>query len=251
MALIEIERKDGVAKVILNNGTTNAINMDLVTELYEKVIGLKDDPSVKALVLMSNNDKFFCIGFDLPFLFEQDRGGVMRFYQTVNRLCIELYAYPKPTVAAVKGHAIAGGCILTLCCDYRFIADGRKLMGLNEIKLGLPVPYPATCILQQIVGDRWAREIMESGDFYPAEASLKMGLVDEVLPIDQVLPRAMEKARSLGTMTVKACHMIKRNRVDGVKGRILARLEAREMFFLECFFSDEARALIREALKKF
>ena len=99
----------------------------------------------------------------------------------------KLFTFPKPTAAAISGHAIAGGCILTLCCDYRYIAEGRKLMGLNEIKLGVPVPYVADCILRSLVGFRHAREIMESGDFYQPETSFQKGLVDAVLPLENVL----------------------------------------------------------------
>ena len=104
-----------------------------------------------------------------------------------NQVCMELYTMPKPTVAAVTGHAIAGGCILALCCDYRFAAEGRKLMGLNEIRLGVPVPYLADCVLRQIVGARNAREIMETGEFYLPEQSLQIGMIDRVLPLEKVV----------------------------------------------------------------
>lgn len=77
---------------------------------------------------------------------------------------LALYTLPKPVVAAITGHAIAGGCILALCCDYRFISEGRKLMGLNEVKLGVPVPYLADRVLHALVGTRYAREIIESGE---------------------------------------------------------------------------------------
>jgi enoyl-CoA hydratase/carnithine racemase len=251
MSLIEREDMEGVTRLVLKNGVTNPISLEFVQELHGLVVEARDDPSVRSLVMVSGNDKFFSIGFDLPTLSKQGKEDVMLFYQSFNRLTIDLFTMPKPTVAALKGHAIAGGCILALCFDYRYMAEGRKLMGLNEVKLGLPVPYPADNILRHLVGDSHARDIMEGGEFFEAEDSLKMGLVDEVLPMEKVLERSMEKAKQLGGMPEIAFSMIKQNRVEPVKGRILARLEQRELYFLECFFSEGTQALIKEAVMKF
>jgi len=130
---------------------------------------IKHDANVKGIVLTSSNEKFFSIGFDIPGLFEFSKEDLSNFYRSFNQLSIALNTLPKPTIAAITGHAIAGGCILALCCDYRFIAEGRKLMGPNEIKLGVPIPYPADCILRSLVGTRNAREITDNGDFYEPE----------------------------------------------------------------------------------
>jgi enoyl-CoA hydratase/carnithine racemase len=158
---------------------------------------------------------------------------------------------PKPTVAAIAGHAIAGGCILALCCDYRVIGDGRKLMGLNEIKLGVPVPYVADRILRDLVGGRHARQVVESGDFYRPEEALSLGLVDQVCPAEQVLSQAIDRASQLGSSSPEAFAMIKRNRVERLEAEILARLEDKEGLFVERWYSEEARARLREAMEKF
>jgi enoyl-CoA hydratase/carnithine racemase len=202
-------------------------------------------------MLGSSNEKFFAIGFDIPQLFDLSRQDFESFYRAFNRLCLGLYTLPKPTVAAITGHAIAGGCILALCCDYRFIAAGRKLMGLNEIKLGVPVPYLADCLLRCIAGVRNAREIAESGEFYQPAESLQMGMVDRVLPLEQVLPDAIEKARSLGALPQEAYAIIKRNRVEEVETRVLTHLEDKMQLFLERWYSDATRERLREAVARF
>ena len=145
MQMIHVEYNDGVAIVRLNRPVTNALNLQLVEELAGTLKQVTCKSDVRSLVLGSSNDKFFSIGFDIPQLFERTREDFTFFYHTFNQMCLDLYTLSKPTIAAITGHAIAGGCILALCCDYRFIADGRKLMGLNEIKLGVPVPYLADC----------------------------------------------------------------------------------------------------------
>jgi enoyl-CoA hydratase/carnithine racemase len=251
MKMIEIVRDDTVDVVKLDRGVTNALSLQLVREIAEALQAVKSDPSARGLVLTSSNEKFFSIGFDIPQLFELSREDFTVFYRAINRTCIDLFTLPKPTVAAIGGHAIAGGCILALCCDYRIIADGHKLMGLNEIKLGVSVPYPADCILRSLVGVRGARDIMESGEFYPPEELLEIGMVDQVLPLTEVLPRAIEKAKLLGSMPQEAYRMIKGNRTEIVEAEILARLEEKEDSFMDCWFSDEARKRLKEAMEKF
>jgi enoyl-CoA hydratase/carnithine racemase len=251
MRLILVEQCDGATVVRLHRGVTNALDLQCVNDLAEVVGEARSDPDVRSLVLTSANDKFFSIGFDIPQLVALGRDEFRHFFRTFNRVCLDLYTLPKPTVAAITGHAIAGGCILALCCDYRLIAEGRKLMGLNEVKLGLPVPYPADCMLRSLIGSRHAREVMESGEFYLPEASLGMGMVDQVLALEQVVERAVEKAVGLGSLPAVAYGMIKRNRVEVVEAEILAQQEEKERLFLDCWTSEEARRRLREAAEKF
>ncbi|UCG92083.1 MAG: hypothetical protein JSV97_13690, partial [candidate division WOR-3 bacterium] len=129
--------------------------------------------------------------------------------------------------------------------------EGKNKMGLNEIKLGVPVPYLADCILRQIVGYRNAREIMDTGEFYEPENLLQLGIVDMVLSVEQVLAQSIEKAKLLGSMPHNAFAMIKCNRVEMVKLEALSKLQEKEQFFLECWYSEETRKRLREAIAKF
>ena len=249
--MIDVNYNKFVAVVKLNRGVTNAMNAELIRELADTLEKLRTMPDVRAIVLSSNNEKFFSIGLDIPQLYDLAEEAFREFYKAFNRVCMELYTLPKPTVAGITGHAIAGGCILALCCDYRMIAEGRKLMGLNEIKLGVPVPYVADCILKSIVGRREAQEMMKSGEFYQSEVLLKKGLVDEVVPQAEVIARAMEKAEILSSMPPEVYRKTKEDRIEQVEVRIRARLEEKERDFIEMWFSDEARKRLREAMEKF
>lgn len=251
MKLIRAEHRDKVAVLKLNRGVTNALNLQMVNQLAENLQEVRDNSDLCSLVLGSSNDKFFSIGFDIPELFELSRKEFRVFYQAFNRVSMDLYTLPKPTIAALTGHAIAGGCILALCCDYRFIAEGHRLMGLNEVKLGIPVPYPGACVLRHLVGARNAREIMGCGEFYHPEESSQLGMVDQVLLLKQVLPKATEKAELLGALPQKAFATIKLNRVGVVKAQVKKQLSKRERIFMDCWFSDEARELLIDAMNKF
>jgi enoyl-CoA hydratase/carnithine racemase len=249
--LIRKELRDGVAIVALDHGVTNPLGPEMNKALRETLKSLKDDPDARALVLSSANEKFFSIGLAIPELFPLSKPDFATFFQAFNLLCLELFTFPKPTVAALTGHALAGGFILTTCCDYRLIAKGRKLMGMNEVKLGVPVPYAADRILRELVGGRAAREICDTGEFYPPEAALRLGLVDEVLPLADVLPRAVEKARTLGSAPFPAYAETKRNRVEQVKADILARMEEKDRLFVDVWYAPEARERLKAAMEKF
>jgi enoyl-CoA hydratase/carnithine racemase len=251
MDLVSLERRHSVAILQLARGVTNAINSEMIAELSGALDEVKDDPETVAMVLSTANRKFFSIGLDIPWLFPLSREDFTDFYKAFNRLCIDLFTLPKPTVAAIAGHATAGGCILALCCDYRFLSGGRKLMGLNEIKLGVPIPYPTDRIVRHLLGDRIARDITETGDFYEGEKLLQLGMVDGILGPEQLLAASIEKARSLGADHPAAFARIKENRTGPVVEEIQARLIEKERQFVELWYSPACRQRLKEAIDKF
>lgn len=250
MEMIHVEYHDTVALMKLNRGTTNALNLELITELSES-LKIAQDPHVHGLVVTSSNEKFFSIGYDVRELYSTSREEFSVFYHAFNQFCLDLYTLPKPTVAAITGHAIAGGCAITMCCDYRFIGEGRKLMGFNVVKLGLPLPYLVQCILLNTVGARIARDIADTGDFYSPDQLLHMGMVDSVVPSEEVIPRSLEKAQSLSVLPQKAFAMTKRDRIEKVEQQVRLHLEEKEKDFVECWSSLETKKLLREAMEKF
>jgi enoyl-CoA hydratase/carnithine racemase len=248
---VRVESERGVAVVRLSRGITNAINLELVNELLQVINVAKLDAAICGLVLASANDKFFSIGFDIPQLYDLPQDEFAIFYRAFNRLCLDLYTLPKPSAAAITGHATAGGCILALCCDYRMVAQGHKLMGLNEIKLGVPVPHAADRILRQLVGQRNARDIIDSGAFYNPEQSLDLGLIDQVLPLAEVIPATIEKVYGLGSHPREAFAEIKRSRTEPVRQLVEPRLEETDRTFIDCWYTDETRHHLQEAMSKF
>ena len=249
--MVHTEYEKGVALIRLDRGITNALNQKIVNELLESLEKVKKDSEVRSIVLSSSNDKFFCIGYDVKELYTVSKEEFSTFFKTFNKVCMTLYTLPKPTIAAITGHAIAGGCALALCCDYRFIAEGRKLMGFNVLKLGLPVPYLINCILQRTVGTRVTRDIADTGELYPPEQLLEMGMVDCVLPLKDVVPHSLEKAQQLGALPQKSYAITKRDRVEWIEVQVIKHLTEKELLFVECFFSDDARSLLKEAMEKF
>ena len=244
--------KEGVVAIVrLAKGVTNPIGMQLVDELLARVMEVRDDPEVGALMLTSESDRFLSIGLDLPELMGYDRVKFTEFINKFDRLCVELYSLPKPTVVAIRGHATAGGAILALCGDHRVMTSGRAVMGLNEVRLGVTVPYTTDCMLRDLVGSRIAREVMEVGDFYGPNELLAKGLVDQVVPPDQVLFVARELTTSLAASPPRAYAAIKANRTAPVVAAIEVKLQAKEDEFVDMWYSEPAQEQLREAVQKF
>jgi len=248
MSKVVVEDHDKLAIIRLNNGVTNAIGPALVEDLSAAV---KQMEGQFHGVMLAGGEKFLSLGFDLPELLKLDRDGVKRFFYEFNQAAFNLFALPLPTACAIAGHAIAGGTILSLTCDYRFAAEGKKLMGVNEVKLGVPVPYLADMILRQIVGDRAATEMLYRGEFITASEAGQINLVDEVLPQEKVEDRALEKVAELAALPRPAFEAIKANRVEAIRIRFEENYKTKHETFLDCWFTEQSQELLVEAAKKF
>ncbi len=248
MSKVVIESRENVAIVRLNNGVTNAINTELVDDLSRAIHQVKIE--YKGMVL-AGGTKFFCIGLDLPVLLKLDRAGMGKFWDKFDQVIADLYTLPIPTVCAVAGHAVAGGAILALTCDYRFVASGRKFIGLNEIKIGVPVPYLPDLMLRQIVGDRAATEVVYRGEMVEPQAALEIGMVDDVLSADDLEAQAVEKIAELAALSQPAFGFIKENRVRDNHHKFVIERESNKEQFLDCWFQESVRELLREAAQKF
>ena len=248
MEKVKLEQHKDVALLRLDNKVTNAINTETVENLSAAVNRIKAE--FRGLVL-AGGEKFFSMGFDLPALLKLDRSGMTEFFYRFNQVVFDIYTLPMPTACAITGHAIAGGTILASSCDYRFLASGRKLMGLNEIKLGVPVPYLSDLMLRQSVGDRAATEMIYQGEFIEPINAGKIGLVDEVLYQDKVESRAIEKITKLAALPGQAFAAIKANRVEAIRLAYEKNYKVKNEIFLDCWFSQPVQELLSKAAEKF
>lgn len=251
MDFITFHTIDSIAIIELNRGATNAINLTLVDECTELVYSLAGKETVEGLILSSASERFFSIGFDVPALYPLAPDEFEKFYKRFNRLCLALYALPMPTVAAISGHATGGGCILALCCDFRVMSEGHKLIGLPEITLGVPVPFPADRMLRQLLGDREASRLMYSGEFIPAAEAQRIGLVDEVVESHELRAAAKRKIETVLVTSLSAFATIKGNRIYSTKMEIEQMLVEKESLFIDMWYSGEARTLLKKIFGKY
>lgn len=245
---IDVAKQDNISVLSLNNGVTNAISPQMVKELSAALKTIQHDS--KGLVLCGG-EKFFSIGLDLPALIELDQEAMAAFWEEFNQLILDLYIFPLPAVSALSGHAVAGGNILALTSDYRFAASESRKIGLNEITLGIPVPFLPDMLLKQVVGERRAIRMMYSGAFISLSEAEAIGLVDELHPVETLQQAAVEKVAAMAKLQPAAFAAIKANYTEAVKQRYLKEAVAQNAAFLDCWFNDQVQAGLREAAKNF
>lgn len=248
MSLVILESHGNLGIVRLNNGSTNAVNLDMIQDLSGALDRVKMD--FKGMVL-TGGEKFFSIGFDLPELLKLDRKKMGEFFYKFNQVVFELLTLPVPTCAAVTAHAIAGGAILMLACDFRIAASGRVLIGLNEVKLGVPAPYLPDLVLRQIAGDQVASDMLYTGAFLDSTEAGRRGVIHNVLPKSEVETKALERVSEIASLPMKAFSAAKANRVESICKRYNDNFRARNEQFLDCWFNDNTQELLREAATKF
>ena len=248
MPAVVLEAKGPIAVLRLSNGVINAVGSEVLSDLERLLPEVRK--GFRGLVL-AGNPKFFSIGLALPELLALDRDGMADFWHRFEDVVLQLYTLPIPTAAAIAGHAPAAGTILALACDFRFLATGKKLIGLNEMTIGLPVPFLADLMLRQAVGDRAATEIEYSGDLIVPEKAEAIALVDGLYPEGDVEPKAIAKISALIDRPPFGFSLTKQHRTRDIRSRFLSGRATINSTFLECWFSSPVQEILKEASKKF
>ncbi|WP_437919356.1 enoyl-CoA hydratase/isomerase family protein [Sphingobacterium sp. LRF_L2] len=192
---IKAQTTDHITYIGLDRGKSNALHLEMIIELIEELDKAKNDPAIEAIIL-HGKEGFFSAGLDLITLYQYDESTMTIFWNSFMELIYNLTAFPKPSVASITGHSPAGGCVLALCCDYRVMAEGNYIIGLNEVPVGIVVPHSIFNLYSFWVGQSKAhRNLLEGKLLSPLEA-LQIGLIDETVPPDRIHTTATRKAKS-------------------------------------------------------
>lgn len=204
-----------------------------------------------ALVIASSQ-RLFSAGWDLPIVRALRREEMLAFLGGFCGLVRELFTFPAPVVAALPGHAIAGGLIVAATADERIAAEGKGELGLSEVALGVPIPRACYEVFRHVLGDRGAERLATAGDNVSVARAYEIGLVDRIVPAEDLLTAAVERARQLAGRSRAAYAEIKRRARADALFRFDSALEGDP--FLDFWFSDEARrrvdALVARLTKK-
>jgi enoyl-CoA hydratase/carnithine racemase len=209
MNFVYSSRKDGIATVTLHRGKVNALNEPMVEELTDCFRNVETDNEVHSIIF-TGSGKFFSFGFDVPEFLHYPKKDFIRYLEKFTNLYTYLFQFPKPIVAALNGHTIAGGCMLATACDFRLMASGKGKIGLNEITFGAPVFTGSVEMLRFCVGSRNAQQILYSGAMYSAEEAFELGLVDHVSSEDTLEKDARKVAKELGEKASLAFASVKK-----------------------------------------
>ncbi len=212
--MIELEDRDGVRILSLNRPPSNNLSGALLDRLAQAAKDAAADPAVRAVVLRSALPKYFSAGLDGNDLVDGEGRPQTKIFERLLAMYRAWIELPKPTVAAVDGYALAGGCIVAMTCDFRLIAQETGRMALNEVKLGLsPTPIFLSRLLTIGVSPTGVRQLALKGRTLRAEEALEVGLVDRVVPSADLTNEAFAEARSLMRLPPLAYGTVKRHLV--------------------------------------
>jgi enoyl-CoA hydratase/carnithine racemase len=234
---VSVERgEDGVAVVRLDRPKMNALSTDLLDELHAVARELTEDPP--GAVVIWGGERIFAAGAEISEFGGPQEAAVIggKFRAALDAIA----AIPRATIAAINGYALGGGCELALACDFRICAEGAKL-GQPEILLGIIPGGGGTQRLPRLIGPARAKDMIFTGRQVPADEALTIGLVDQVVPADQVLSAAREYAAALAQGAVVG-HALAKDAIDrGLERELGIGLTMEQENFVEVFRSADAK----------
>jgi enoyl-CoA hydratase len=248
--LVTVERRGRVAVLHFERPPVNAIDIDAARALAGAFGDAADDDDAGAIVITGAGD-CFCAGLDLKAVPTYDGVRLRSMIHELNGMIARLYGCPKPTVAAVNGHAIAGGLVLALACDRRIGRRRAFRIGLTEARVGIPFPFGPLTVVRSELDPSVARSLMLLGRNLddPTEA-VRAGILDELAPRRRLLDRAIEIADDLASMPREGYARIKAQ----LRGEAVARIEdavARGTDpLLESWLTSETAAASRAVLTR-
>jgi len=246
--VIRIDREDAVAIVTVDRqDALNALDLPALTQLRDELRSLAEDGAARVVILTGAGERAFVAGADIKYMSglgveEAEEWGALG--HEAGRL---LETMPKPTIAAVNGFALGGGCELALACDIRYASAQAKL-GQPEVNLGIIPGWGGTQRLARVCGLGVAKELIFTGRTVEAEEALRIGLVDDVH--DPVLERALDTARLLATKSPAALRVMKQLVNRALGGDHPENLLAEGESFGELFASDDAKEGLRAFVEK-
>ena len=187
--MLETIKHETIHELRLSRPPVNALDPALVRALR---VAIASAPREGARgIVLSGRPGMFSAGLDVPALLPMKRDDLAVFWTDFFGLCADLACSPVPIVAAITGHAPAGGAVLSIMCDYRVMADGAFKIGLNETQVGLSVPECIQAAMRRLVGAYRAERLMVAGTLLDAADAKAFGFVDELVAADLVVPRAI------------------------------------------------------------
>ena len=235
------EKKDGIAVVTLNRpDKLNALNSTVYNELYDVFNEAENDDAVRVVVLTGSGEKAFGAGSDVAEMQNMNTLDIQKFMATIRKASDFIYNLTKPTIAAIHGYALGGGCELSLCCDLRICSEKARF-GQPEINLGLIPGAGGTQRLPRLIGAAKAKEMIFLGDMIDAPTALTLGLVNKVVPPEKLMEEAMAWAAKLAGKSRPVLAMAKMAINNGLNTDINSGLDMEAKCDALCFATEDRK----------
>jgi enoyl-CoA hydratase len=241
--MIDIKIQDDIAVMTLAHGKANALDIEFCETIAARFRELR--ASDAKAVVVTGQGRIFSAGVDLIRLSEGGADYTRKFLPALHKLYDAVFFHPKPVVAAINGHAIAGGCVLACCADRRIMAQGEGRIGVTELLVGVPFPALAFEVVRFAVPPRYLPECTLSGATYATDAALQRGWVDEVVEPGALIARALATAQALAALSPPAFAQTKAQIRQAVGERYGASGEATDKAVTDIWTAPETLGDIR------
>jgi len=248
MNTIQVNIKEKLAVLQLDRGRSNAINAEMVSELKQMIQNIGKDDNIAGLII-TGKDGFFSAGLDLIELYNYDEIKIREFWIEFLELVSIMVAFRKPMVAAISGHSPAGGCVLALCSDYRVMAEGKYIIGLNEVPVGIIVPSTIFHLYSFWLGNAKAYRYLLEGKLMNTDEALSSGLVDELVKPESILHAAERQIRKYMQMEATTWQQSKIN----LRAELLEKASADQTdmlgMMLKQWWSPSTRSILKTIIQ--
>jgi len=246
--VIDVATNDGIAVVTLRHGKANALDIEFCEALAARFAELRDS-AAKAVVL-TGQGRIFSAGVDLIRVSEGGADYVRKFLPALHKLYAAVFRFPKPVVAAINGHAIAGGAVLACCADRRIMAREGGRIGVTEMLVGVPFPALAFEIVRFAVPPRHLPEFTLTGATYTTDTALQRGWIDEIAEPGDLMEDAMAVAQELALLSPAAFAQTKMQIRQAVTGRLALSGVATDRAVTEIWTAPETLGRIRDYIAR-
>ena len=245
--MLDTIRHGDILELRLDRPPANALDPQLIASLRR---GIEAAPREGArAVVLSGARGMFSGGLDVPALVQLDRDGIRDVWQGLYDTMRALASSPVPVAAAITGHSPAGGAVLAICCDYRVMAEGDFKIGLNEVRVGITLPPVLLQVLRRVVGDRHAERLAVAGLLVDAQEALRVGLVDEIVPVDEVIQAALHWCRTMLELPPHAMAAT-RARARAPLVELFARPQGEIDEVVDAWYSPETQAALAALIER-
>jgi enoyl-CoA hydratase len=218
--MIEVDEQDGVTVLRMADGKANAMSLEFCELLIARFKELASSPS--GAVVITGTDRIFSAGVDLLRLLDGGGPYIRKFLPILSAMLTTVFSFPRPVVAAVNGHAIAGGCVLACAADQRLMAREAGRIGVTELLVGVPFPSVAMEIMRCATTSRRFEETMLGGATYAPAEAIERGLINEIVAPEALLAAAIARAKALAALSPAAFALTKRQMRQPALERVAA-----------------------------
>ena len=243
--MIALEERGALAVLRLERPPVNALDLELLGVLQDRLDEL--EAGAARAVVLTGSGRCFSAGVDLLRLVNEGADYARAFVPQIDVAFRRLFAFPKPVVAAVNGHAVAGGCVLAFACDHRLMTDGASTIGVPELVVGVPWPPLALEIVRFAVPHFRAQELVYSGRTVGPDEARRIGIVEETVDPEHLLDSAIESAERLAAIPAEAFRLAKVQ----LRGPALAHAERRQIELGDAVVEHWAAADTRAAIEAY